>query len=119
MLEQLKQTWTPNSCSESEVQQRISDRVAKDYGELPIPCFDDNDFLKVLAENILLSRNHRTLDIGCGSGVYSMALAPFVGEAVGVDISPNMIDYAVKRSKERGLDNTSFLHMDWTLCYAA
>ena len=86
MLEQLKTTWGSEKNNEPEIQQRIWDRVAKDYGELPIPSFEDNDFLGKLSASIALCRSHRTLDIGCGSGVYSMALAPFVGEAVGVDI---------------------------------
>lgn len=114
MLEQLKTTWGSEKNNEPEIQQRIWDRVAKDYGELPIPSFEDNDFLGKLSASIALCRSHRTLDIGCGSGVYSMALAPFVGEAVGVDISPNMIEYATKRSRELGLDNTNFQRIDWS-----
>lgn len=113
MLEQLKNMWVPAKNNEPEVQQRIWDRVAKDYGELPIPSFDDNKFLGILSRSIPLCRSYRTLDIGCGSGVYSMALSPFVGEAVGVDISPNMIEYATRRSRELGLENISFQRIDW------
>ena len=113
MLEQLKNMWVPAKNNEPEVQQRIWDRVAKDYGELPIPSFDDNEFLGILSRSIPLCRSIRTLDIGCGSGVYSMALSPLVGEAVGVDISPNMIEYATQRSRALGLENISFQRIDW------
>lgn len=114
MLEQLKQTWFSNGKNrEPDLQQRIWDRVAKDFGELPLPLFENDDFLKILSQNITLCSDHRTLYIGCGSGVYSMALAPFVCEAVGVDISPNMISYAEKRSKKLKLENTAFRCIDW------
>ena len=113
MLKHLKETWVSGKAYEPEVQQRIWDRVAKEYGEKPIPSMVGDAFLAEMTRNIQLCKDYRTLDIGCGSGVYSMALAPFVGEAVGIDISPNMIEYAAKRSRSLGLSNTSFQQVDW------
>jgi len=114
MIEQLKNMWGASTNSAADIQQRIWDRVAKDYGELPIPDFENDDFLKTMSASIPIRIDLRTLDIGCGSGVYTMALAPFVREAVGVDISPNMIEYATERSKNLGLHNTAFHRIDWS-----
>lgn len=113
-LEQLKQTWTAGENYQPEVQQRIWDRVARDYGDLPLPDFETNDFLRLMVQETSLTADMRTLDIGCGSGVYSMALASRVGEACGVDISPKMIDYAKERSQTLALRNTRFSCVDWS-----
>jgi SAM-dependent methyltransferase len=45
----------------------------------------------------LLGRHRRTLEIGCGIGRMQEALAPRVGEAHGIDISPGMIAAAKRR----------------------
>lgn len=73
--EQLKQTWRRSEACETEVQQRIWDNTAARYRELPIPDLAENDFLAELTRHILLTPSVRTLDVGCGSGVYSLALA--------------------------------------------
>lgn len=113
VLEQLAQEWVKSDAYDSGVQRRIWDRAAQDYGELAIPDLQENEFLRTMTKAMPLHKNLRTLDIGCGSGIYSLALAPFVGEAVGADISPNMVQYAQRRSQELKLTNTRFICTDW------
>ncbi len=113
MLEELKRSWQRQTAEENEIQRRIWDRAAKDYGELPIPSLEDDPFLREMGRALPLSSNLRILDIGCGSGIYSMALAPKVQEAVGVDISPAMIQAAEQRSQALGLTNTDFQCINW------
>ena len=48
----------------------------------------------------------RLLDIGCGTGITVRSLASRVERAVGIDISPSMIEYA--REQARGVDNVEF-----------
>ena len=112
-LEQLKQTWVSGQTNTPVLQQQIWDRAAERDGGLPIPDFETDAFLRELDRAIFLDKTMRILDIGCGSGVYSMALAPRVAQAVGVDISPNMIACANDRSQTLGLDNTQFQCLDW------
>lgn len=114
MLKKLSQEWVKSESYDSGVQKRIWDRVAQNYGDLNIPDLQENAFLKTMTQALPLQKDMRTLDIGCGSGVFSMALAPYVQEAVGVDISSNMIQYAVDRSRSLGLSNTSFCCLDWS-----
>lgn len=45
----------------------------------------------------VLGPSHRVLEIGCGHGRILAAVAPRVDEALGVDISPGMIEAARKR----------------------
>ncbi|TKX63822.1 class I SAM-dependent methyltransferase [Halorubrum sp. ASP1] len=53
------------------------------------------------------------LDVGCGNGRHTEALAARAEAAVGVDLSRGLLDEAVARARERGyLDATAFVHGD-------
>lgn len=54
----------------------------------------------------LLGPNRKVLEIGCGIGRMQAALAPRVAEALGIDISPKMIEAARRRCA--GLPNIRF-----------
>lgn len=112
-LEQLRRQWRAPESQQTEVQQRIWDRLAENYSAKPLPSWETDPFLKLMADSFSLDHTMRTLDIGCGSGVYSLALAPLVQEVVGVDISPRMIEAAQGRSQALSLSNTSFCCMPW------
>ena len=45
------------------------------------------------------------IDIGCGSGQLTLRVAPHVARAIGVDISPAMIDLLHKNAERAGLKN--------------
>lgn len=113
-LRKLSGEWAKNSAYDSGIQQRIWDRAAPGYRELELPNIEENAFLRHMTEAVRLDQSIRTLDVGCGSGIYSMALAPYVQEAVGIDISPKMIQYARERSQKLGLTNTTFHSLDWS-----
>jgi SAM-dependent methyltransferase len=52
---------------------------------------------------------HRVLDVGCGSGATTLAMARALGKgghATGVDISAPLIDRARERARQEGLDVT-------------
>jgi ubiquinone/menaquinone biosynthesis C-methylase UbiE len=53
------------------------------------------------------------LDIGCGNGRHTEALAARTEAAVGVDLSRGLLDEAVDRARDRGFaDATAFVHGD-------
>lgn len=47
--------------------------------------------------------HQRALDLGCGSGVYSLRFAERGAEVTGLDLSPVMISLAREKARERGL----------------
>jgi SAM-dependent methyltransferase len=55
------------------------------------------EIVDLLARWGVLGAERRTLDIGCGIGRVPAALAPWVAEAHGIDISPRMIEAAERR----------------------
>src|SRR5512139_1936499 len=50
-----------------------------------------------------LPRTARVLDLGCGAGHLSFALAPVVQEVVALDPSPGMLDAVARGAAERSL----------------
>ena len=57
----------------------------------------------------------RALDVGCGCGTTTLSLARSVGDAgqaLGVDISPQMLEVARARASGEGLTNVSFTEAD-------
>lgn len=70
--------------------------------------------LGVLAELVPAEPRARWLDVACGPGVVSCAVAARVGTVTGVDLTPAMIDEAERKAREEGIDNVSFLLGDAT-----
>lgn len=60
----------------------------------------------------LLGASDRVLDFGCGTGEFSVDLAPQVREVHGIDTSAKMIDLARKKARDRKLDNCRFDQAD-------
>lgn len=68
------------------------------------------DFVK--SKNMLPDEG-RVLDIGCGVGRHAGDFAKMCKNYKGVDISPKMLEFAVERMANAGIDNTEFEKVDW------
>lgn len=114
-LDELKKIWVIPPTDTGETQRVIWDGVAEDFCAKDIPSFDSNSFLKLVAEKAPLNDTMTALDVGCGSGIYSFAMAPLMKAVVGTDISPKMIEFAKQQAKSLTLTNTKFNCCDWAL----
>lgn len=54
----------------------------------------------------------RVLDLGCGWGTVSFALAPIVDSVVGVDFSAKSVELCRRGAEELGLENVDFVRGD-------
>ncbi|HYH77541.1 MAG TPA: class I SAM-dependent methyltransferase, partial [Arthrobacter sp.] len=52
------------------------------------------------------------VDVGCGHGSFTRALAPFFPQAIGVDVSAHAVERA--RNESAGMDNVTYLVRDMT-----
>ena len=67
-----------------------------------------------LIEKLSLTGNETLLDIGCGDGKITAKLSAILkkGEAVGIDASENLINFALKEFPKDKFKNLTFYHMD-------
>ena len=95
---------------------RGMDRRAEAWAD---PRKDDGAFTESLGrsgiEALAPRPGERLLDVGCGPGATTLALANLVGsagEAVGLDIAPAMVAAAERRAGDAGVPNARFLVHD-------
>lgn len=71
------------------------------------------DVLAGLAQRGFLNKSARVLDLGCGTGVYSLPLAKCCQSVVGLDLSAEMGKRLCQKAREQGIENLRFLQADW------
>lgn len=67
------------------------------------------DFAATLAGVLALDGRGRLLDVGCGPGTVTLAMAPYVAEVVGVDPDEAMLAEAERRAGRRGVGNARWV----------
>ena len=72
----------------------------------------DEEALRMVVEAAGPTRNDRLLDVACGPGLLVCAFAPHVREAIGIDVTPAMLDRARKLAAEKGLANVAWRQGD-------
>lgn len=84
-----------------------------DFSKKSIPTFKDNEFMKLLKQNDMLKKDGSCLDIGCGTGRYTIALFKEFKNLVGIDIADGMIEKANIIAKEKSAENINFVCSQW------
>ena len=69
--------------------------------------------LRLAEEGGALIKNKRVLDVGCGSGLYSIGLALEAAELTALDISAKMLNVLRLEAAKRGLGNIKYVQSDW------
>jgi len=117
---------TPANTATAATQARFWNRVARKYAAEPIA--DMAGYEATLRRvQALLSPGHSVLEIGCGTGGVSVALAEMGATQVrGVDLSPASVDVARRRAKVIGVErqtafeigegsSSTFVEHDWVV----
>lgn len=107
-----RKKWS-RSIVNSEANVTVWNEMAASFQKHAAPEWDSDPFLREVARRVHFEKGMRTLDIGCGTGMYSIRMAERAEEAVGVDVSANMIAFAEANRQEAGRDHVKFLCMDW------
>lgn len=112
-LKQLEREWVKKGKNSGTLLARTWDSRAEEFERKLIPQKEDNPFLKFLWEKAKPQNHMSILDIGCGAGQYSIALANEVKEIVGTDVSSGMIEAARRRAEAAGINNVQFYVSQW------
>jgi SAM-dependent methyltransferase len=78
------------------------------------PAMTSEETLGALVEAVPEDPTADWIDLACGPGVVSRAMAARVGTVTGVDLTPAMIEEAERRAQEEGIDNVGFALGDVT-----
>jgi len=72
------------------------------------PAMTSAETLGALIDLVPEERTSAWIDVACGPGVISRAMAPRVGSVLGVDLTPAMVEEGRRRTVEEGHENVSF-----------
>jgi SAM-dependent methyltransferase len=78
------------------------------------PVMTTAQTLAALIDMLPAAPGQRWLEVACGPGIIARALAPRVGEVVGIDLTPAMIEVARAEAAAAGLGNLRFVEGDAT-----
>lgn len=80
--------------------------MAERFRNFPVPKWDKDKFLKLLDSRVSFHKEMNVLDIGCGTGIFSIALSKRVAKVIAIDISDKMLEYArLNAEKHQGGNN--------------
>jgi ubiquinone/menaquinone biosynthesis C-methylase UbiE len=65
-------------------------------------------YIKWMTDSLPLKPEMNVLDLACGTGIMSRALAPFVRSVIGIDVTPPMLSQARVFAENEGLLNVEF-----------
>ena len=115
-LSYIKELWSKNVNTDRTQENNTWDSYVRDCVNDDSVNFENNSFLKFIQSKVELTSDMRTLDIGCGEGKYSLAIASKVKNVLGVDSSSEMIKKAKSLSEQNGVNNVEFVEKDWCNC---
>jgi len=113
-LDEIKKQWV-NSDMNPQKDIALWDSQADDPTYHRIPTFEDNAFLQLLEREHMLDASYDVLDVGCGVGVYALALSKRVHSAVGIDLSPKMLEHGRTLLEREDRKNVTLTLTDWNL----
>jgi ubiquinone/menaquinone biosynthesis C-methylase UbiE len=76
------------------------------------PAITDEDALRMIVDAARPTPDDRLLDVACGPGLVVCAFAPHVREAIGIDVTPAMLERAGKLAAEKGVTNIAWRQGD-------
>lgn len=66
----------------------------------------------LMAESVEIGKDESFLEIGCGTGVVSIAVAKRAASGIGVDINDKAVENSKQNAKVQGVKNVEFLQSD-------
>jgi ubiquinone/menaquinone biosynthesis C-methylase UbiE len=93
-------------------EKRNFDQEAANWDQVPRRLKVAQDVAQSMVRDITLTPDMDVLDFGCGTGLLTFALQPFVRSITGVDSSQGMLDVFKTKIKEQKLNNIKANYID-------
>lgn len=84
------------------------DKQAPGYDRRNLKVYESAYNLSIQKTRAVLSPDQKVLEIGCGTGIISLGIAPFAKSVVATDISPEMISIAKSKAESLLVTNVEF-----------
>ena len=91
---------------------RDFDAVAAGWDEEPRRVKLAQEVVTAICRELPLATEMEALDYGCGSGLVTLGLQPFVGRITGADSSQGMLQVLSRKVRERGITNVDAKFID-------
>jgi len=98
--------------NEINTKKRNFDQEAANWDQVPGRVKVARDIAQSMIREITLTPEMDVLDFGCGTGLLTFALQPFVRSITGVDSSQGMLDVFKTKVKEQNLSNIKANYLD-------
>jgi len=86
----------------------IWDKQAAKYDDHVFKMYKDAYYLSIEKVRSILAPDQQVLEIGCGSGIIALGIAPYAKQVVAMDISPVMISVAQSKAENLSISNVVF-----------
>jgi len=115
-IRHIKALWPPSSHNKNAAIARW-DNSAPAFGRKPLPTTKNSAVMALINHMHMLTHDGDVLDVGCGAGRFSLALARQCRHVTGTDMSPGMIDEARQHTQKKHIQNVDFVIYDWNELY--
>ena len=95
-----------------EKERSLWDRQAPAYDRRNLKVYESAYDLSIQRARAVLSPEHKVLEIGCGTGIIALGIAPLVKSVVATDISPQMVAVAKSKAESLSITNVEFRACD-------
>jgi len=97
-----------NDVTRQQKERSLWDKQAPAYDKRNLRVYKSAYDLSIQKTRAILSPEHKVLEIGCGTGIIALGLAPFVESIVATDISPQMMYVAKSKAESASITNVEF-----------
>ena len=98
---------------DTEAAKRLWGLFARRQENAPDPTPENNLPLRIVADNHMIDGNSTVLDLGCGTGRFTVRFAERCRHVTGVDFSAEMMSKATCATTSANLSNVSFVLENW------
>ena len=97
-------------------ERRQADRIVKECNGTEIVVFphvyDTSGDTELMIQSVKIGSEESFLEVGCGTGAISLAVAQKVKQGIGVDINQQAVENSLENAKRLGIENVEFFLSD-------